>query len=213
MTNFDLIVFDCDGVLVDSEPITQGVLAAMLNELGWRISLEQTIERFVGRLVRDELGNIERQIGRPLPADFLESFVARRNAALDVRVQPVAGIHDVLATLDLPFCVASGADRVKTELSLKRAGLFPLFDGRVFCGTEVPRTKPAPDIYFQAARVMGCAPERCAVVEDTATGVAAGVSAGMTVFGYAAANSSQPLLDAGAVVTFSDMRQLPRLLQ
>ncbi len=215
MRKFEMVAFDCDGVLVDSEPITCGVLADMLTELGWQISLEETIRTFVGRLVRDETAMIEARIGKPLPRDFYEQFVARRNVGLEsgiIAVRNVKTVLEVLAARKLPFCVASGADRAKMRLTLGRTGLLPWFEGKMFSGMEVPRTKPAPDVYLLAAQTMDVAPSRCVVVEDTPTGIAAGVAAGMTVFGYAERMDPQLLRDAGAVEVFDDMAQLPELL-
>lgn len=216
MARFDMVAFDCDGVLVDSEPITCGVLADMLNELGWKISLEETIRTFVGRSVRDEIAIIEARIGKQVQPEFYEEFVARRNAMLEQAITPVHGIAASVAALaaqNIPFCVVSGADRAKMRLTLGKTGLLPWFDGKLFSGMEVARTKPAPDVYLLAAETMGVAPSRCVVIEDTPVGVTAGVAAGMTVFGYAARMEAQLLLDAGAAQTFSDMAQLPQLVQ
>ncbi|GIZ51802.1 HAD family hydrolase [Noviherbaspirillum aridicola] len=214
MKKFDMVAFDCDGVLVDSEPVTCGVLAAMLCELGWQITLEETIHTFVGRLVRDEIPLIEQRTGRPAPADFYQQFVARRDAALREAIEPVRHVADAIARLDaagMRFCVASGADRAKMQLTLGKTGLLPWFDGKMFSGLEVPRSKPAPDVYLEAARVMGVAPARCLVIEDTPTGIRAGRDAGMTVYGYAERMDAQLLLEAGAERVFDDMAQLPAL--
>jgi HAD superfamily hydrolase (TIGR01509 family) len=213
---FDLVAFDCDGVLVDSEPVTCGVLADMLCELGWRVSLEETMRLFVGRLVRDEIGMIARHAGKPVPDDFYAQFVARRNAALEAGIDPVRNIHaavEALTSAGTPFCVASGADRAKMQLTLGKTGLLPYFDGKLFSGMEVARTKPAPDVYLLAAETMGVPPSRCVVIEDTPTGIAAGLAAGMTVFGYAERMDPQRLLEAGAALVFDDMAQLPALVQ
>ncbi|NEX63250.1 HAD family hydrolase [Noviherbaspirillum galbum] len=213
---FDLVAFDCDGVLVDSEPVTCGVLSDMLNELGWQVGLEETMRLFVGRLVRDELPMIARHAAKPVPDSFYPEFVARRNAALEAGIEPVRNIHLAVEDLvrhDTAFCVASGADRAKMRLTLGKTGLLPYFDGKLFSGMEVPRTKPAPDVYLLAAQTMGVHPSRCVVVEDTPTGVTAGVAAGMTVFGYAERMPAQALLDAGAALVFDDMAHLPGLVR
>ena len=215
MSRFELIAFDCDGVLVDSEPITCGVLADMLTELGWEMSVDDAIRTFVGKHVRDEMPNIAARIGTPLPADFYEQFIARRNRGLETSITAVRGVHaavEELAARNTPYCVASGADRAKMHLTLGRTGLLPLFEGRLFSGLEVPRTKPAPDVYLLAAKTMGADPARCAVIEDTPTGIAAGIAAGMTVFGYAERMDPQLLREAGAVEVFDDMAQLAELV-
>ncbi|WP_454719643.1 MULTISPECIES: HAD family hydrolase [Cupriavidus] len=213
---FDCVIFDCDGVLVDSEPIVNRVLNEMLNELGIRISLAESTEWFLGRAVREELANIERRRGAPLPENWLSHWFARRNAVLEAEVQAVPHVREAVAAIaaaGLPVCVASGADRIKVKLQLTRTGLVELFqqDARehIFSATEVARSKPAPDVYLLAARTMNVAPARCAVIEDSPAGITAGVAAGMTVFGYAARNDAATLLAAGAGSTFADMRELP----
>ncbi|MES2102850.1 MAG: HAD family phosphatase [Pseudomonadota bacterium] len=215
MSRFDMVAFDCDGVLVDSEPITIGVLAQLLNELGWKISYEEAMHTFVGRSVRDELSIIEAKIDRPLPADFIGEFVLRRDRGLTENITPIPGIVDAIRQLQsrgMPFCVATGADRAKMHITLGRTGLLPHFEGKMFSGMEVARTKPAPDVYLQAAQSMDVAPARCVVIEDTPTGVAAGVAAGMTVYGYAGIADPRLLLAAGATCVFKDMQALPGLV-
>lgn len=220
---FDCVIFDCDGVLVDSEPIVNRVLNRMLRELGIDISLEDSTALFLGRAVREEIDMIERMRGAPLPENWLSQWLAQRNAALEAEVEAVPHVREAItaiAATGMPVCVASGADRVKVKLQLTRTGLVELFqrdgDGQrrehIFSATEVERSKPAPDVYLLAARTMGVEPSRCAVVEDSPAGITAGVAAGMTVFGYAARNDAAMLREAGAVTTFTDMRQLPELL-
>jgi HAD superfamily hydrolase (TIGR01509 family) len=215
MSRFDLVAFDCDGVLVDSEPITNRALTEVLNEIGWRISFEETMQTFIGRSVRDHFAVIEKGIGKPVPAHFYQEFVTRRDRMLEAGITAIRGVHEVVEQLsqrDLPFCVASGADRAKMRLTLGKTGLLPLFEGRMFSGMEVARTKPAPDVYLLAARTMQADPSRCVVIEDTPTGVAAGVAAGMTVYGYAACADPQRLREAGAAQVFDDMAALPEML-
>ncbi|KUE84612.1 HAD family hydrolase [Cupriavidus necator] len=216
---FDCVIFDCDGVLVDSEPIVNRVLNQMLNELGIEISLEDSTRLFLGRAVREELEMIERMRGAPLPENWLSTWLARRNAVLEAEVAAVAHVREAIgkiAATGMPVCVASGADRVKVKLQLTRTGLVELFqqDERehIFSATEVARSKPAPDVYLLAARTMSVEPARCAVVEDSPTGVTAGVAAGMTVFGYAERNDAALLREAGAGTIFTDMRDLPELV-
>ena len=216
---FDCVIFDCDGVLVDSEPIVHRVLNEMLNELGIAISLEESKRWFLGRAVRDELGNIERRLGKPLPENWLSTWLARRNQVLEAEVVAVPHVREAIEAITargLPVCVASGADRIKVKLQLTRTGLVELFqqDARehIFSSTEVDRSKPAPDVYLLAARTMDVDPSRCVVVEDSPTGVTAGVAAGMTVLGYAALNDAGELREAGARAIFTDMRQLPELI-
>ncbi len=217
---FDCVIFDCDGVLVDSEPIVHRVLNRVLNELGIAITLEESTQWFLGRAVRDELGNIEARLGKPLPRNFLSEWFVRRDAALIEELEAVPHIRQTIEAIKargLPVCVASGADRIKVKLQLKHTALIDLFtddDARehIFSASEVEHSKPAPDVYLLAARTMGVEPSRCAVVEDSPTGATAGVAAGMTVFGYAARNDADALRAAGVRTIFNDMRELPELI-
>lgn len=217
---FDAVLFDCDGVLVDSEPITNRVLAEMLGELGWQISPEETLRTFVGKAVKDEAALIEANTGVAITQTWLEHFRERRNAALDRELVTIHGaasaVRSLHATLGGRIAVASGADRRKVELQLKKAGILDCFDGRIFSGHETPRSKPYPDVYLAAAEALGVDPARCAIVEDTVAGATAGVAAGATVFGYSPGEvgHSDPdaLRAAGVVHVFRNMEQLPALL-
>ena len=217
---FAAVLFDCDGVLVDSEPITNGVLRDMLQELGWTLAPADCMRLFIGKAVKDERAIIEARTGRPLTDEWLASFRERRNAALMQRLQAIPGAVDAAALLHRHYAAriacASGADRIKVELQLAKCGLLPYFEGRIFSGHELPRSKPAPDVYLAAAAALGVDPRHCAVVEDTVTGVTAGVAAGATVFGYSpsAAGHDAPaaLLGAGAVEVFADWAPLAAAL-
>ena len=218
---FDAVLFDCDGVLVDSEPITNRVLTEMLGELGWTLSVEETMRIFVGKAVKDEAPLIEARTGFAITPDWLQQFRARRNDALDRELTAIPGaastVRALFQTLNGRIAVASGADRVKVELQLAKAGILDCFEGRIFSGHETPRSKPFPDVYLAAAAALGMDPKRCAVVEDTVTGATAGVAAGATVFGYCPAelghSSTAALHGAGAVHVFQDMAALPALLE
>ncbi len=217
---FSAVLFDCDGVLVDSEPITNRVLAQMLGELGWQITTEESMNTFTGKAVKDETALIEQKTGFKITDDWLKTFRARRNEALerDLIAIPRApeAIREIHARLDGRIACASGADRHKVELQLAKVGLLEYFEGRIFSGHEMPRSKPHPDVYLAAAEALGVAPGQCAVVEDTVTGAMAGVAAGATVFGYSTGESGHsgpgPLLSVGVVRVFSDMSELPALL-
>jgi HAD superfamily hydrolase (TIGR01509 family) len=210
------VILDCDGVLVDSEPITNRVLAGMLNELGLNFTVEQTMRTFVGKSLRDELAIIEGLIGRPLPHDWYGGFVARRDAALarEVTAVPhVATVLDTLAAAGVPHAVASGADRAKMRLTLGTCGLLARFAPGLLIGADlVERSKPAPDVYLYAARALGVSAARCIVIEDTPTGTAAGVAAGALVLGYSSHGDARALFEAGATAVFHDMRRLAALL-
>lgn len=218
---FEAVLFDCDGVLVDSEPITNGVLRDMLEELGWTLTPAECMRIFVGKAVKDEVALIEAQTGYVITEDWMLRFRERRNAGLVRDVKPIAGAVQAVAVIHAQMggriACASGADRFKVELQMDQCGFMPYFTGRIFSGHEMPRSKPAPDVYLAAAAALGVDPRRCAVVEDTVTGVTAGVAAGATVFGYSPAEAGHDAPDAlrlaGAAHIFTDMAQLPGLLQ
>lgn len=213
---FEAILFDCDGVLVDSEPITNGVLRDMLAEAGWVLTPEECMRLFIGKMVRSEAARIEHHTGRPLTDEWMSAFYARRNAALEAQLTAIEHIHGAVERVhahhDGRIACASGADRFKVEMQLAKVGLAPYFAGRIFSGHEMPATKPAPDVYLAAAAALQSAPTRCAVVEDTVTGVTAGVAAGATVFAYASLDDGAALRAAGAQHVFRSMAQLPELL-
>ena len=214
------MLFDCDGVLVDSEPITNGVLRDMLEERGWTLSPLECMQRFIGKAVKDEAALIEAHTGQPLTEDWMVRFRERRNAGLTRDLKPIPGAVKAVAKIHAVFegriACASGADRFKVELQLEKCGLMRYFKGRIFSGHEMPRSKPFPDVYLAAAAALGIQPARCAVVEDTVTGVAAGVAAGATVFGYsppqAEHDAPEALRRAGAVIVFADMAALAKLV-
>ena len=217
---FDAVLFDCDGVLVDSERITHQVLVQLLGELGWTLSVDEAMRIFVGKMVKDEAPRIEAHTGFAIDDAWLEGFRARRNEALARDLVEIPGapatVRAVHAAYGGRIAVASGADRRKVELQLRKVGLFDCFDGRIFSGHETPRSKPHPDVYLAAAASLGVAPARCAVVEDTVTGARAGLAAGATVFGYSPPEpghgSPQALRAAGVAHVFTDMADLPGLL-
>jgi HAD superfamily hydrolase (TIGR01509 family) len=212
---FDAVLFDCDGVLVDSEPIANRVLTHSLNRLGLALTQAETEHHFVGLPLLQSMARIEALLGRSLPADWYPQYQAERDKALTAELQPVAGIVALLQHLQdkrIPMAVASGAEREKLDLNLRLTGLGSYFGPNTFSGSDVERSKPAPDVYLLAARKLGIEPRRCAVIEDTATGTRAGVAAGMTVFGYGARNDAQSLRDAGASRVFGDMAELPSIL-
>lgn len=217
---FDAVLFDCDGVLVDSEGITNGVLRAMLEDLGWKLTREECMRIFLGKAVKDEQALIEARIGRPLTEDWFVRFRERRNTELLAGVQPVRNalpaVEAISARYEGRIACCSGADRWKVEMQLAKCGLMPFFEGRIFSGHEMPRSKPAPDVYLAAMAPLGANAGRCAVVEDTVTGVTAGVAAGATVFGYsppeAGHDAPAALRAAGASAIFTDMADLPGLL-
>ena len=209
---FGLVIFDCDGVLVDSELITNRVFAQMLNELGIAISLEDMFERFVGRSMPQCLEIVAKLLGRPAPQHFVEEYQTRSATALKAELKAVPDIETVLAAMRTPYCVASSGTHEKMQTTLGITGLLPHFRGKMYSVTEVAQSKPFPDVFLYAARRQGVMPADCAVIEDTPTGVRAGVAAGMTVFGYCGHTPKQRLIEAGAHHTFERMRDLPGLI-
>jgi HAD superfamily hydrolase (TIGR01509 family) len=207
----ELVIFDCDGVLVDSEPIANRILTEMLNDLGLDIAFEETLRTFVGRSMSACLQLIEERLGRPVPDDFVETYNVRSFAAFERELRPVPGIHEILGRIRIPVCVASSASHEKMRTTLGVTRLLAYFEGRMFSATEVGRGKPDPALFLHAAERMRVAPRAAAVVEDTVVGVQAARAAGMTIFGYARTSEGPSLAAAGARV-FDDMTALPTLL-
>ena len=207
-----LVIFDCDGVLVDSEPIANRVFARMLAEQGLVLEGAQMDELFLGRTMAHCLALVAARLGRALPEDFEAEHDRRLFHALAAELAPVPGVVPVLDRLALPFCVASNGGPEKVRFSLGQVGLLPRFEDRLFSAAHVARGKPAPDLFLHAARCMGVTPEACVVVEDSPAGVAAGVAAGMRVLGFAAHTPAERLREAGAHQVFSAMDELPALL-
>ena len=192
--NFEAILFDCDGVLVDSEAITCGVLRDMFEAQGWRMTLAECMQRFVGHTVKSQRSVIEAHTGQPLTEAWLEQFFARRNESLTQSITAIEGVHEAVAHLNEHcqgrIAVASGADRFKVEMMLKQVGLMDFFEGRIFSGHEMPRSKPHPDVYLAAAAHLQIDPARCLVA-------------------YAAPPAEHaPLLQAGAQRVFMGMHEL-----
>lgn len=210
-----MVIFDCDGVLVDSETISNDVLARMLSEEGLASTLEQARRDYQGLLLGEIVARAETKLGRPLPDGWVARYERRRAEVFGRDLRAVPGARELVARVSaagLKVCVASQGKLEKTRLSLDLTGLRPLFpDSALFSAHFVPRGKPYPDLFLHAARAMGVQPADCAVIEDTPSGVTAALSAGMRVFGYAADSDELALRDAGAEICHS-LHQLPRLL-
>lgn len=199
-------------MLVDSERITNTVFAKMLSELGLSISLDHMYEHFMGRPMTQCLELIAVKLGKPPPPDFEEQYKKRARVALEKKLRPILGVPEMLDELKIPYCVASSGTHDKMRTTLGITGLLSRFHGRLYSVTEVAHGKPAPDVFLYAAAQCGVEASACAVIEDTPTGVAAGVAAGMTVFGYTGLLSADRLRMAGAYYTFDDMHKLIGLL-
>jgi len=209
-----LVIFDCDGVLVDSEPIANRVLHRLLESVGLRMTLEEVMRSYIGRTRQGCIDLTEEKLGRRVPETFVADWNALLFETFRHELQPVPGVVELVAQLALPSCVASNSSPDRVRVALGAVGLLKRFEGRVFTADEVARPKPAPDLFLHAARRMGFEPARCTVVEDSATGVRAAVAAGMAVLGYAGAPHADPaaLAAAGAEV-FTDMKQVGERLR
>jgi len=210
----ELVIFDCDGVLVDSERLSVRVEAATITELGWPLTEAEVAERFMGRPDGHMRAAIRARLGPALPPDW-EALLARRyREAFEAELAPVPGVLEALERITTPTCVASSGTHDKLRYTLGRTGLYERFAGRVFSGTEVANGKPAPDLFLHAAERMGARPEACAVVEDSVYGLQAARAAGMRAFAYAGGGLiPRARLEGAGAVVFTDMRTLPELLE
>lgn len=206
-----LVIFDNDGVLVDSEEAANTALADLLADLGWQLSPAEAQARFLGSSITRVRRLVEATMGAPLPDDFERRYEERLFEYFAKGLRATPGIDEVLGQLMLPVCVASSGSRSRIEHSLALTGLLPHFEGKIFSADEVEEGKPAPDIFLHAARTLGVAPERCLVVEDSPLGVAGALAAKMTVLGFAASTPASELREA--TVTFSDMLEVPALVE
>jgi HAD superfamily hydrolase (TIGR01509 family) len=213
--DLQLVIFDCDGVLVDSEAISCGVLASMLSAEGLATTLEESRRDYQGLRLDEVLASAEAKLGRPLPEDWLERYERERAETFRCDLNAVPGAAAAVARVaaaGVAVCVASQGKLEKTRLTLGLTGLLELFGQEaLFSAHSVPRGKPHPDLFLAAAHAMGAEPARCAVVEDTPTGVTAAVAAGMRAFGYSADSDEAALRDAGAALVAS-LDRLPGLL-
>ncbi|MFC9640468.1 HAD family hydrolase [Streptomyces mirabilis] len=211
---YDLVIFDNDGILVDSEPISNTILAAYLTELGHPTSYEESIRDYMGSAMHRIHELVQERSGQRLPEDFDDVFHGRVFAAFERELQPVPGAVQLLEKLaadEVPYCVASSGSHERIRVGHRKTGLDRWFDeGRVFSSQDVGRGKPAPDLFLHAAERMGVAPERCVVVEDSPLGVRAANAAGMDVYGFTAMTPAAKL--TGATQLFSELGELADLL-
>jgi HAD superfamily hydrolase (TIGR01509 family) len=209
-----LLIFDCDGVLVDSDRISLRIQAERITELGLPMTYEDCVREFLGIGMSATLRQVEQRLGRSLPAGWAEELDAAVKEAFRRELRPVPAVVEALDQIALPTCIASSGSHEKMMLTLGLTGLYERFAGRIFSADEVERGKPDPDLFFYAAERMGIVPERCIVVEDSPFGIQGAVAAGMAPLGYAA--DAEPermdaLFDAGAIV-FTSMADLPGLV-
>jgi HAD superfamily hydrolase (TIGR01509 family) len=215
--NFDLIIFDCDGVLVDSEVISSRAHAEVLTRHGYPITADQVLERFLGVSDREARLITEAEISRRLPDDFeLQVKQATLQFYAD-DLRAISYVGEAIAAIGLPKCVASSGTPEKIHHGLTSAGLYDLLAPHIFSASQVKRGKPAPDLFLFAAEQMRASPERCLVIEDSIPGITGALAAGMTVLGFHGGSHCRPgyadtLRAAGAAMTFDDMRQLPGMI-
>jgi HAD superfamily hydrolase (TIGR01509 family) len=207
----ELVIFDCDGVLVDSDRIALRIQAERITALGIPTTYEDCVRDFLGLGMPATLRILEERLGGPLPAGWVDDLDAAVREAFRAELRPVPGVVAALDAIELPTCIASSGSQEKMRLTLGLTGLAERFAGRVFSADEVERGKPAPDLFLHAAARMGAAPERCVVVEDSPFGVAGARAAGMAALGYAPDDDGEALAAAGATV-FASMADLPALV-
>jgi HAD superfamily hydrolase (TIGR01509 family) len=218
MTAAALVIFDCDGVLVDSEPLALAVLTDTLARAGATLTAAEAQARFLGRSLASVAAEARDALGVELTEDDLSRMRERLYALFRAELRPIAGVAAAVDALPCPFCVASSSQPERIRLSLEATGLLDRFEGRIFSATMVARGKPAPDLFLLAAERMGAEPAACVVVEDSPAGVRAAQAAGMTALGFAgggharAPSHAAALVDAGAALVFDDMGRLPGLL-
>lgn len=210
---FDLVIFDCDGVLVDSERLAIKVDVLVLRQLGLELTEADIVERFVGISDAGFRRGIEAMLHRPLPDNWEVQVEPLYREAFRRELVPVKGITAALDRISQLTCVASSGSHEKMRFTLGITGMYERFEGRIFSATEADRGKPAPDLFLHAAKRMGVVPEACAVIEDSALGAEAGRAAGMQVFGFAGSVTPAEKLQGPNTVVFERMSDLPNLLQ
>jgi HAD superfamily hydrolase (TIGR01509 family) len=211
MRRFDLVIFDNDGVLVDSEWHANGILADLLTEFGLPCTREDCVRDYMGSTLARVREIAESRLGRPLPAQLEERYHARLFEAFRTRLTAVPGVTGALARIDVPRCVASSGTHERIRLALGATGLLAQFEGRIFSADDVARGKPAPDLFLHAAARLGVAPHRCAVIEDSPLGIEAANRAGMVAFGFARVTPPERLREAAGGI-FISMDELPAML-
>ena len=208
-----LLIFDCDGVLVDSEPISHAVLRDLLAEHGVRLDMEQMYARFMGATMDQVLHICGELLHAPVPEGFLAEHRARTFRAFEADLAPVAGITQLLDSLPMPYCVASNGPHAKMRCTLGVTGLLARFEDRIFSADDVHYAKPAPDLFLLAARSMSVSAADCVVIDDSPVGIQAARAAGMCALGFAAMMPAERLQAAGAHNVFRSMDELPALLR
>ena len=210
-TPYDLVIFDCDGVLVESEELACRLYVDMFREHGHSLDYHETLHKFYGMTLENRLRISAQELGWQPPADFVSTFHQRELELSERELQTVPHIHELIESLPVPICVASNGSRKEILFRLRIAGLLDRFQNVIFSGTEVARPKPAPDVYLAAAGAFNITPTRCVVIEDSVPGVTAAVAAGMKVYGYSTFYAPEALQSVGAI-PFKSMLEMKEIL-
>jgi len=210
-TNYDLVIFDCDGVLVNSEPLANQVYVGILEEHGHQVNSEAYLQEFSGASITQRLEVTSRKLNWTPPSNFTSIFHERLAALANQELKAVPGIHELIDSLTVPICIGSNGTRSEIQLRLKIAQLTEKFENAIFSGIEVAHPKPAPDVFLAAAKSFNVPPSRCIVIEDSIPGITAAVRAGMRVYGHAVFTPAEALQAAGAI-PFANMMELKHML-
>ncbi|WP_323789333.1 HAD family hydrolase [Psychroserpens sp.] len=211
MSKYKCIIFDCDGVLVDSEPIGNQVLVDMANELGANIDLEYAYKHFKGGKMQSCVDKISVLINQPIPEDFTTRYRQYSFEAFKTKIQPIQGVIDLIQSLKIPYCVASSGPENKIRLNLELTGLLPYFEHKIFSCYTIQKWKPSPDVFNWAAETLGFNPHECLVIEDSLTGVRAAKNGGFDVIGYTAHDYNNELKNE-ATFALSSMEAIKKML-
>ena len=209
--SYDAIIFDCDGVIVDTETISNSLYISMLGKLGLEVDEKVLLEQFTGFSNQETLRNAAKLLGRPLPEDFDAEYRQRFQEIITTQLEPIEGVRQLLKKIPCSIAMATNARRKEMDLKLEKIELSDTFSTR-FCIEDVENGKPAPDLYLKAAKALAVDPKNCIVIEDSATGISAGCAAGMTVFAYNEVISAETQIAAGATESFGSMAALEKLL-
>lgn len=211
MSQYKCVIFDCDGVLVDSEPIGNQILVDMANHLGADIDLTFAMNHFKGSHFKECVAVISKLVTQPIPEIFEAEYRRRSLEAFEKHLKPIEGVTQVIEQLQLPFCVASSGMESKMKFNLNLVGLLPYFENKLFSCYTIQKFKPEPDVFLWAAKTMGFQPHECVVIEDSVLGVKGALKGGFDVFGYTAHDSNNEL-EGLCTKTFNDMSKLLKML-
>lgn len=211
MSRYKCVIFDCDGVLVDSEPISNQILVDMANDLGADIDLAFAMKHFKGSHFKECVAIVSKLVNKPIPETFEADYRRRSLEAFEKHLKPIEGVTQVIQQLHLPFCVASSGMESKMRFNLNLVGLLPYFENKLFSCYTIQKFKPEPDVFLWAARTMGFQPHECVVIEDSVLGVQGALKGGFDVFGFTAHDTNKEL-EGLCTKTFDDMSLLLKML-